>query len=63
MEQNNLELGKYLESDLLSLTDENVDGGTTPASPYTKDIYRGISIVTAFISANTCPTTACTRAC
>ncbi|GFE43254.1 TPA: class II lanthipeptide, LchA2/BrtA2 family [Streptococcus equi subsp. zooepidemicus] len=66
MEQNNLELGKYLESDLLSLTDENVDGGTTPASPatpYTPAIGKGVIAVTAFVSANTCPTSACTRAC
>ena len=63
MEQNNLELGRYLESDLLSLTDESVDGGTTPATPYTPAIGKGALAVTAFISANTCPTTACTRAC
>ncbi|CAM3299195.1 class II lanthipeptide, LchA2/BrtA2 family [Streptococcus dysgalactiae] len=69
MEQNNLELGKYLESDLLSLTDENVDGGTTPATPatpatpYTPAIGKGVIAVTAFVSANTCPTSACTRAC
>lgn len=60
MEQNNLELGKYLESDLLSLTDENVDGGATPVTPW---LIRGSVAITAFISANTCPTTACTRAC
>ena len=63
MEQNNLELGKYLESDLLSLTDENVDGGKTPATPYTPAIGKGVIAVTAFVSANTCPTSACTRAC
>lgn len=58
---NNLELGKYMESDLLSLTEENVDGGATPAlSPY---LIKASIAVSAFISANTCPTTACTRAC
>ncbi|VEF05456.1 class II lanthipeptide, LchA2/BrtA2 family [Streptococcus equi] len=60
MEQNNLELGKYLESDLLSLTEESVDGGASPATPW---LVKASVAVTAFISANTCPTTSCTRAC
>lgn len=59
-ENNNLELGKYLESDLLSMTNEEVDGAATPAIPITLKISV---VVTGFISANTCPTTACTRAC
>ncbi|UQZ94881.1 class II lanthipeptide, LchA2/BrtA2 family [Bacillus safensis] len=51
---NELELGKYLESDMIALTDDDVAGGVTPA----------ISIlVSGFISTNTCPSTACTRAC
>ena len=56
IEKQELELGKYSESDLIELTDENINGGTTPASPY-------IATVIAFVSENTCPTTACTRAC
>lgn len=48
-----LELGKYMESDMIALTEDDVVGGWTPA----------ISVVTAYISSNTCPTTACTRAC
>lgn len=63
MEQNNLELGKYLETDLLSLTEESVDGGTSPVTPGTPYIVKGSLAVTAFVSANTCPTSACTRAC
>ncbi|WP_439846676.1 class II lanthipeptide, LchA2/BrtA2 family [Bacillus subtilis] len=48
-----LELGKYLESDMIALTEDDVVGGWTPV----------LSAVTGFISSNTCPTTACTRAC
>lgn len=48
-----LELGRYLESDMIALTEDDVVGGWTPA----------LSIITAYISSNTCPTTACTRAC
>lgn len=55
--ENELELGKYLESDMLALTDDEVVGGITPA------ISVAISAVTGYISHNTCPTTACTRAC
>ncbi|MBE3568790.1 MULTISPECIES: class II lanthipeptide, LchA2/BrtA2 family [Bacillus] len=50
-----LELGKYLESDMIALTDDEVVGGGTPTIV--------ISVITGFISTNTCPTTACTRAC
>lgn len=50
-----LELGRYLESDMLALTDDEVAGGATPTIV--------ITAVTGFISANSCPTTACTRAC
>ena len=59
MEKNNLELGKYMESDLIALTDETVDGGTTPATPATPVIVA----VSAYVSDKTCQTTACTRAC
>lgn len=53
--QKELELGKYLESDLLALTEDEVCGGGTPAV---------ISLaVTAFISEKTCPSSVCTRAC
>jgi lantibiotic lacticin 3147 A2 len=54
MKEENLELGQYLESDMISLSEEDVDGGGTPVI---------LSIVTAYISSNTCPTTACTRQC
>lgn len=50
-----LELGKYLESDMIELTDDEVNGGATPTVV--------LSVVTAFISNATCPSTACTRAC
>lgn len=61
MEKNtNLELGKYMESELISLTEEEVDGAATPATPY---IIKASIAVSAFVSANTCPTTSCTRAC
>ncbi len=53
--KNELELGKYLESDMIALTDDEVAGGATPTIV--------ITAVTGFISSNTCPTTACTRAC
>ncbi|MED1227807.1 class II lanthipeptide, LchA2/BrtA2 family [Bacillus nakamurai] len=51
--KNELELGKYLESDMISLTEDDVVGGWTPA----------VTLVSTYISSNTCPTTACTRAC
>ncbi|WP_353065834.1 class II lanthipeptide, LchA2/BrtA2 family [Arcanobacterium hippocoleae] len=50
-----LELGKYLESDMIELTEDDAEGGGTPTIILT--------IVTGYISTNTCPTTACTRAC
>ncbi|WP_079528024.1 class II lanthipeptide, LchA2/BrtA2 family [Halobacillus hunanensis] len=53
--ENELELGKYLESDMIALTDDEVAGGATPTIV--------ITVVTGYISTNTCPTTACTRAC
>lgn len=54
--QAELELGKYLESDMLSIADdENVVGGATPTVV--------LSVITAFISQNTCPTTACSTRC
>lgn len=53
--ENELELGKYLESDMIELTNDEVAGGATP--------WIVFSVITAFISNNTCPSTACTRAC
>ena len=53
--ENELELGKYLESDMIALTDDDVAGGITPTII--------ITAVTGYISSNTCPSTACTRAC
>ncbi|WP_281176869.1 class II lanthipeptide, LchA2/BrtA2 family [Priestia koreensis] len=50
-----LELGKYLESDMIALTEDDVAGGITPTIV--------ITAVTGYISTNTCPTTSCTRAC
>lgn len=50
-----LELGKYQESDMIELTDDDTEGGATPTAILT--------VVTAWISTNTCPTSACTRAC
>lgn len=58
--KNQLELGKYLESDMLALTEDEANGGVTPATPY---ITVGSVAVTKYISSNTCPTSACTRAC
>lgn len=55
MNENQLEMGKYLESDMIELTEDEVAGGGTPTIV--------LSVVTAFISENTCPSTACTRAC
>ena len=53
-----LELGKFLEQDMLELSDgDEANGGTTPA------ITIGASAISAFVSQHTCPTTACTRAC
>lgn len=51
---NKLELGKYLESDMIELTKDEVDGS---------GITAVITVITAYISYQTCPTTACTRAC
>lgn len=61
MKKQELELGKYLESDLIELTDENVHGGTsTPATPYFGDMIVGTIVA---LSHKGCPTTACSRAC
>lgn len=56
MEMNNekeLELGKYLESDMIELKNDVVAGGGTP--------LIDLSVIIAYISNNTCPSTACTR--
>ena len=55
MNENQLEMGKYLESDMIELTEDEGAGGGTPTIV--------LAVVTAFISENTCPSTACTRAC
>lgn len=53
-----LELGKYLESDMIELTRDEMAGGVspTPATPL-------LSFISVFISDNTCPSSVCTRAC
>ncbi|KJJ41463.1 hypothetical protein UM89_13295 [Bacillus subtilis] len=48
-----LELGKYLESDMIALTDDDVVGGITPY----------VSAASIWVSKQTCPSTVCTRAC
>ncbi|SUY48507.1 Lantibiotic lacticin 3147 A2 precursor [Clostridium putrefaciens] len=53
--ENELELGKYLESDMIELTNDEVAGGGTPLVV--------LSVISAYISNNTCPSTVCTRAC
>lgn len=55
--KNELELGKYLESDMIALTEDDVAGGFTPA------LSAAVTAVSGYISSNTCPSTACTRAC
>ncbi|MEK4002878.1 hypothetical protein CN977_23165 [Bacillus thuringiensis] len=55
--KNELELGKYLESDMIALTEDDVAGGITPT------VSIALTAVSGYISSNTCPTTACTRAC
>lgn len=58
IEEVELQLGKYLEDDMLELSEgDETHGGTTPA------LSVIASAVSAFISTNTCPTTSCTRAC
>lgn len=55
MKEENLELGQYLESDMLALSDEDVDGGGSPSII--------LSVITGYISRSTCPSTACTTQC
>ncbi|REH97465.1 hypothetical protein DOS77_02360 [Staphylococcus felis] len=57
-EENELELGKFLESDMLEITDDEVYAAATP----TLLLAAGGAAAT-YISNQTCPTTACTRAC
>ncbi len=52
-----LELGRYLDSDMIALTEDEVEGGISPT------ISWAVSVVSGYISSRTCPTTACTRAC
>lgn len=56
--ENELELGKYSESDMIEITDDDVSGAATPAL-----LGAGAVAVGGYISSQTCPTTACTRAC
>ncbi|OFC72784.1 class II lanthipeptide, LchA2/BrtA2 family [Bacillus thuringiensis] len=58
--ENKLELGKYLESDMIALTEDDVAGGITPTVLATTGALTAVS---GYISSNTCPSTACTRAC
>ena len=55
-----LELGKYLESDMITLTDDEVYGGVTPLL---SAVTAASAAISGYISNNTCPSTACTRAC
>ena len=50
-----LELGRYLEADMIEITKDEVAGGGTPA---TFSIW-----LLSFISTGTCPSTACTKSC
>lgn len=53
LSNNELELGKYLEEDMIALTEDDVAGGWTPV----------LSFISVFVSNQTCPTTACTKSC
>ncbi|MFK4480963.1 class II lanthipeptide, LchA2/BrtA2 family [Bacillus sp. RC206] len=61
--KNELELGKYLESDMIALTEDDVAGGITPTVLATGAVTGALTAVSGYISNNTCPSTACTRAC
>ncbi|WP_169166708.1 class II lanthipeptide, LchA2/BrtA2 family [Cellulomonas taurus] len=50
-----LELGRYTDDELLEIADGDTAGAGTPTVV--------LSIVSAWISNNTCPSSACTRAC
>lgn len=53
-----LEFGTYTTDEMLELSDgKETNGGSTAAC------YAGVTIVAGWISSNTCPTSACTRAC
>ncbi|HDH4342298.1 TPA: class II lanthipeptide, LchA2/BrtA2 family [Staphylococcus aureus] len=59
LEENKLELGKFSESDMLEITDDEVYAAGTPLA-----LLGGAATgVIGYISNQTCPTTACTRAC
>ncbi|SCT08881.1 class II lanthipeptide, LchA2/BrtA2 family [Staphylococcus caeli] len=58
-EENELELGKFLESDMLEITDDEVYAAATP----TALLAGAAGGVVTYVSNQTCPTTACTRAC
>lgn len=53
--EKDLEFGKYLEADMIELTKDEVVGGGTPTVV--------ITFIVSFVSDNTCPSSACTRAC
>lgn len=59
LEESKLELGKFSESDMLEITDDEVYAGATPLAA------AGVIATGAagYVSNQTCPTTACTRAC
>ena len=57
MNEKELELGKYLEADMLEISEDDVANGGAIG------ISAVVSFVSAFISSNTCPSTVCTRAC
>ena len=57
MNEKELELGKYLEADMLEISEDDVANGGAIG------ISAVVSAISAFISSNTCPSTVCTRAC
>lgn len=54
-----LELGKYLEADMIEITKDEVAGGGGVVAT----VSLVVTWVASYISDNTCPTTACTRSC
>lgn len=50
-----LELGRYTDAELVEITEGDAHGGGTPTVV--------ISVISAYVSTNTCPTTACTDEC
>lgn len=48
-----LELGRYNDAELLELAQDDAQGAS----------WSWITVITGYVSANTCPTTACTSSC